>query len=173
MIELELFHTQEYRVPLLTFPVLARGLEQWLGDGFYFWEDYEVAKWWGNTKKCGRRNTSRQFSVFKVKVAFEGDSYIDTVFNEEDYRNFVLTIEDFAKRYSKKFKKKPTLEEFNDFIQDFGIWEDIKVIRFQDVPENDTLVEVTGFYYKKRIQFRVKDPEIIVNFAHLKDFGCV
>lgn len=81
-------------------------------------------------------------------------------------------MEEFAKKYTSKYYKKPTLEEFNDFISDFNIWDNIKVIRFQDVPENNDLVEVNGYYYKKRIQLRVNEPEIITNFALHKNFLC-
>lgn len=168
---LEVYHTQEFRPLTLSFPVLAVGNEQWLGDGFYFWQDYEFSQWWGDTKKCP--NPFKQYSIFKATLNFEMDDFIDTVFNEQDYYNFVKVIEDFAKAYKRRFKSKPTLEDFNDFISDNNIWDSIKVIRFQDVPENNNLVEVNGFYYKKRIQIRVNEPDIIVNFAHFKNFLCV
>ena len=75
--------------------------------------------------------------------------------------------------YIKQFHKKPTLEEFNDFIDDHNVWEDISVIRFQDLPFNNDLIKVDGYYYKKRIQFRVNEPEKITNFAQLNTFVCV
>ena len=46
MIRLDAFHTREFRYPILKFPVLAEGFEQWLGVGYYFWQDFEYAKWW-------------------------------------------------------------------------------------------------------------------------------
>lgn len=167
---IEVFHTQEYRPETLRFPILAEGFEQWLGDGFYFWQDYDFARWWGDTKKCP--NPYKQYSIFKASLNFKEDDFIDTVFNEQDYYQFVSIIEDFAKKYQKRYRKKPTLEEFNDFVSDHEIWSNIKVIRFQDLPENNDLVEVKGFYYKKRIQIRVNEPELIVNFAHFKNFLC-
>ena len=170
---LELFHTQEYSDKQLNFPVLAEGNEQWLGDGYYFWQAYEFAKWWGESKKCKRSNIYRRYSIFKATLTFTEDQFIDTVFKEEDYNNFVNTIEKFALKFVKEFKCKPSLEEFNDFIADKGLWEEIKVIRFQDIPENDSLMSVNGYYYKKRIQFRVNDPKIITTFALLKTLYCV
>jgi len=170
---LELFHTQEYREPQLKFPVLAEGNEQWLGDGYYFWQDYEFAKWWGETKKCKRTNVSRRYSIFTATISFTEDEFIDTVFNEEDYYNFVSTIQKFASKYVSVFKHKHSLEEFNDFIADKGLWQDIKVIRFQDIPENDALMSVNGYYYKKRIQLRINAPEKITTFALLKTLYCV
>lgn len=170
---LNVYHTQEYRVETLKFPILAEGIDQWLGDGYYFWQDYEFSTWWGRAKKCSLKNKSRQFSIFQATLEFDEDSFIDTVFSQEDYYNFVEKIEAFAKKYSKKFRKKPSLEEFNDFIIDFDLWQEIKVIRFQDLPENNDLVSVNDFYYKKRIQIRVNDPEIITTFTHLKNLYCI
>lgn len=171
MLTLDVYHTQEYRPKTLNFPILAEGKEQWLGDGYYFWQDYEFAQWWGDRKKCP--NPYKQYSIFKATLHFNEVNFIDTIFKEQDYYHFVNVIEDFAKKYQSKYKRKPTLEEFNDFVSDHDIWSDIKIIRFQDVPENNDLVEVKGFYYKKRIQIRVNEPEIIINFAHIKNFLCI
>lgn len=167
---LEVYHTQECRLEKLTFPILAEGDEQWLGDGFYFWQDYEFSKWWGDEKK---KNKYKQFSIYKAVLTFDENSFIDTVFNEKDYYGFVASIEKVSKLYQKKYKKKPSLEEFNDFMTDFNIWKDICIVRFQDIPKNDYLMEVNGYYYKKRIQIRVNDPKIITNFVHEKDLYCV
>jgi hypothetical protein len=170
---LDVFHTQEDRDTELTFPIVAKGIEQWLGDGFYFWQDYDFAIWWGRTKKCSFSNKNKRFCIFKSILTFNEDEFIDTVFNEHDYKNFVVVVEKFAKKYSDRFRKKPDLKEFNDFISDFGIWEQIKVIRFQDVPSSNEHVVVSGFYYKKRIQIRVNDPEIISTFEYLENWNCV
>lgn len=170
---LEVFHTQGRREKLLNFPPLAEGNEQWLGDGFYFWQDYDFAKWWGETKKCKKGKFPSSYDIYKANLKVSEDNFIDTVFDEEDYYQFVTKVEEFAKKYIKKFHRKPNLEEFNDFVYDFGLWEDIEVIRFQDVPENNYLVEVNDFYYKKRIQIRVNNPELITNFAHFKNLYCV
>ena len=170
MISIKVFHTQEYKPITLEFPVLAEGFGQWLGDGYYFWQDYEFARWWGESKKCS--DTNRQFSIFVATLEFNQDDFIDTVFNEQDYYSFVKIIKNFAKSYQNRYHHKPTLEEFNDFIFDHGIWDNIKIIRFQDLPENNKLLEVKGFYYKKRIQIRVNAPEIIAKFVHFKHFQC-
>lgn len=171
--KLSLYHTQANNKGILNFPEIAEGKEQWLGDGFYFWQDYEISEWWGDKHKCKYWNKSRKYDIYKVDIEFEDDDFIDTVFNEEDYYNFVANIEKFAKFFQKKLRKKPTLNEFNLFISKFNVWNNIKVIRFQDVPENDYLVEVNGFYYKKRIQIRVNNPTIISNFVHLKTIDCI
>ena len=169
---LECFHTQAYNVIPLTFPKLAEGYENWLGDGYYFWQDEYFSKWWGENKKC-RGNLSRMYTVYKGELKFDDEEFIDTVFNIEDYYQFVHSIERFAKKHQKNLGRKPTLEEFNEFIEDHNIWQDIKVIRFQDVPENDEHVEVLGFYYKKRIQIRVNDATIINKFVFYKSLACI
>jgi hypothetical protein len=171
--KMEVYHTQAHNKGIIDFPELAEGKEQWLGDGFYFWQDYQFSEWWGDYKKCKSWNVSRKYDIYEVELEFEEDDFIDTVFNENDYYNFVKNIEKFAKIFQKKIKKKPTLEEFNLFIKRFKIWDNIKIIRFQDVPENNYLVEVNGFYYKKRIQIRVNNPTIISNFVHLKTKDCI
>ena len=168
-----LYHTQEFRTPLLKLPVEATGNKQWLGDGYYFWHDFDFAQWWGNDKKCKLKNISRKYSVYKASIVCQEDDFIDTVFNEKDYVNFVNAIDRFAKIYQIQFGAKPSLVEFNDFIFDKRLWSNIKVIRFQDIPKNDDLMAVNGFYYKKRIQYRVTDTENIINFVHDDYFDCV
>lgn len=167
------YHTQANNGNILNFPELAEGPDQWLGDGFYFWQDYEFSEWWGDYQKCKSWNVSKKYDIYEVELEFEEDDFIDTVFNENDYYNFVKNIEKFAKKYQKKEKQKPTLEEFNLFIKNFNIWDNIKIIRFQDIPKNDYLVEVNGFYYKKRIQIRVNKPIIITKFAHFLTKECI
>lgn len=167
------FHTQAHNRGILSMAKLATGPEQWLGDGYYFWQDEEFSEWWGDNLKCKAWNRTRKYDMYKSVLKFDADDFIDTVFNEIDYYQFMKTIEKFSKKFSNKFKKKPTLIEFNDFIADHGIWDEIKIIRFQDLPPNDNFVTITGFYYKKRIQIRVNDVKIISTFDHLITKDCV
>lgn len=168
--KLEVFHTQSYKETKLKNPSLAKGSKQWLGDGYYFWQDEEFAQWWGNTAK---RKNSDSYDIYKAELEFEEDEFIDTVFNKDDYYNFVRTIEKFASKFQRKHRKVPSLEEFNLFLNRFGIWEKIKIIRFQEVPPNDYFVEVKGFYYKKRIQIRVNNRKIISSFVHFSTKECI
>jgi hypothetical protein len=170
---LKVFHTQANRNELLSFPEITTKSDNWLGDGFYFWQDLEFAEWWGDSKKCQSWNKSRKYDIYNSILDFSEDAFIDTVFNEIDYYNFIKTIEKFSKAFQRKIHKKPSLKEFILFIKKFGIWENINVIRFQDIPENNLLVEVKGFYYKKRIQIRVNRPEIISTFDHFSTKDCI
>lgn len=173
MISWTVFHTQEAWAKRLGFPILACGNYQWLGDGYYFWKDYEFSELWGENKKCPKGG-SRKFDIYKATLEFEEDELIDTVFNENDYYQFIKNVELFAKKYEKKKKKKPTLEEFNDFISDYGLWQEIKIIQFQDVPtKNNRLLKVKNFFYKKRIQIRVNKANIVTKFEHFREKDCI
>lgn len=152
------YHTNEHRGTEII--VYAVGAEQWLGDAFYFWQDIEFAEEWAKSP----RNKYSKSDIYTVELDlnFEQDEdVIDTVFNQEDYYKFVEKIEYFANIYTLKFKTKPTLEEFNNFILDHNLpfWKDIKAVRFQDLPLNDKkdYLKVIGFFYKKRIQIALFD----------------
>lgn len=177
---IKVFHTNEDRGNKIEYPIFATGNNQWLGDAYYFWQDYEFAEEWGNNRICKSRKYRKgeltNFDIYEAFLDMEYDSnfVIDTVFNEYDYNKFVENIEKFSLQYEKRFRKKPTLEEFNDFTVEFGIWNDIKAIRFQDLPtksERDYL-KVKGFFYKKRIQIAVYDFNLIKQFKFLKNFKC-
>ncbi len=173
MNKLTVYHTQSSTFQPRRFPKLAEGFEEWLGAGYYFWQDEYFAKWWGIQRKCGISNFSRRYTIFVSILEFNSDDFVDTVFNEEDYYNFVDQVEKFAKKYQKNLGRKPTLREFNQFVSDFNLWEGIKVIRFQDIPETNEHIEVKEFYYKKRIQIRVNDPAIIKSFTNYKTLACI
>jgi hypothetical protein len=168
---LAVYHTQFYSVPSLTFPKLATGYEQWLGDGFYFWQDEYFARWWGESKKTNPTNP--RFIIYLATLEFDSDDFIDTVFNEEDYYEFCKNVEKFAQKCQKNLGRKPSLSEFNEFLDAYKLWDNICVIRFQDLPESNLHLEVEGFYYKKRIQIRVKKPEIITKFVLYKNLARV
>jgi len=177
---LETFHTNEHRGNTLKAPVLALGNSQWLGDGFYFWQHYKFAEEWGFNRICKKKKYQdgilNKFDIYKadLQINFSNDAFLDTVFNETDYYKFLEKVEYFADIYFKRIRRKPTLEEFNDFIQDFGIWKNIKAIRFQDLPTNNetTYLKIKGFYYKKRIQIVVYDVTIIRSFVLHSTFDC-
>ena len=90
------YHTQEYRKVILTQPLLSEGFQQWMGNGFYFWQDLEFAEWWGETQKCFKKNSSQQYVIYQSDLICEEENFIDAVFNEIDYYNFVAKIEKFA-----------------------------------------------------------------------------
>jgi hypothetical protein len=171
--KLTCFHTTDSMKGTLKFPELSDDKGNWLGDGFYFWQDYEFAEWWGDTDKCKTWNKSRQYDIYESDLEFKNDEFIDTVFNQEDYYYFLKTIEKYAKKYQRIFREKPNLSEFNLFLKKHKIWQSINIIRFQDIPEKNALVEVTGFYYKKRIQIRVYKPDLISSFDPLIRKDCI
>jgi hypothetical protein len=166
---MEVFHTNEHRGNITI--VFAQGNNQWLGDGYYFWQDYEFAIEWAKVKKYPVADI---YSV-ELNIDFTKDEdIIDTVFNEEDYYKFVEKLEYFAKKYYEKFGQKPYLEDFNNFIQDnnFTLWKGIKAIRFQDTPSSNTknYLRIMNLPYKKRIQIVLFDKEKIIKFVIIKNF---
>lgn len=171
-----LFHTNENRGNRLAIPVYARGNKQWLGDGYYFWQDYEFAEEWGYNRICKINKNLKEFDIYEadLNLDFPSEHIIDTVFNEEDYRGFLKVVELFAVKYQLEFGEKPTLEEFNDFIKDFDLWKGIKAIRFQDLPTNSNrdYLKIKNFYYKKRIQIVVYDVKVIRRFEHKVSLSC-
>ncbi|MHA4739046.1 hypothetical protein [Dyadobacter sp. MSC1_007] len=167
MPEISVFQAQEYRDQHLSFPVLAEGYQQWFGDGYYFWEDIGFAHWWGEEKKISQKNRINRYCIYEAKLEFSPDEVIDTVFNEEDYSQFIKVVEKFAGKFNEAYGKRPSLFEFNEFISDNNIWTDICVIRFQDLPGTNRVLSVSGFPYKKRIQLRVNDPNRISSFTHV------
>jgi hypothetical protein len=168
---MEVFHTNEHKGT--TFFIWAQGADQWLGDGYYFWQDYEFAEEWAKV----RRYPVADIYTVDLDIDFKkDDDVLDTVFNEEDYYGFINRIEKFARIYYNKFSVKPTLVDFNNYIQDnkISLWGNIKAIRFQDTPDNHQKSKkyllVDKFPYKKRIQIVIFDKEIIFNFAVKKLF---
>jgi hypothetical protein len=152
------YHANEHRGSEII--VYAEGSNQWLGDAYYFWQDFEFVEEWAKSP----RNKYSISDIYTVELDLNFDSdedVIDTVFNENDYYKFVEKIEYFANKYFDKFKEKPSLQEFNNFINDnnFPLWKGIKAIRFQDLPSNDKkdFLKVKGFFYKKRIQLALYD----------------
>jgi hypothetical protein len=169
---LNVFHTQTHDLGILNFPLPADSTREWLGYGYYFWQDYQFTEWWGDKKKSYKSKT-KKYNIYKTKLDFNEEDFIDTVFNEEDYYQFVSIIEKFAKKFISLKHKKPTLEEFNLFIKSFQIWDNIKIIRFQDLTTDISLLEVKGYYYKKRIQIRVNNPTIIRSFVFECTKDCI
>jgi len=168
------FHANEHRRTNIL--VYAEGSHQWLGDGWYFWQDLEFAEAWGPARICKSRPQPAHYDIYEVELELQASSeeLIDTVFNEEDYRGFVKVLEYWAAKYESIFGAKPKLSEFNDFIQDHKIWGDVKAIRFQDLPANDRLnyLKVKGFFYKKRIQLVVFDFDLVKSYRIIDTRKC-
>jgi len=154
-----MFHTQEYRLPYLTEAKRCNRDDAWLGTGHYFWNEEEDAVAWGLTSK------GRKYTVYTAKIDCE--DVLDTVFNEDHYKFWVVSIEKAIKVLSKKTYRKLTIADINSYFMNKGGWgTKVKGIMFQDLPSNETISKVLGFYYHKRIQVAVFNKEIITNFAH-------
>lgn len=161
-----MYHTQESWPDRLDKPVLCEREDAWLGEGFYFWEDMLDAEQWGHNSK---RRTGR-FEIYESKIIV--DDFLDTVFNEEHYRFWINQVEKTADAIQLKTGFKPTLKEINEYFKEKSLWSEVDGIIFQDIPENDNILKVKSFYYRKRIQAVVYNTEIILTFAFCKEDLC-
>lgn len=161
-----MYHTQERRNVRLSSPVKCERDDAWLGEGYYFWDDSLDAKQWGHNSK---RKTGF-FEVYVSKILI--DRFLDTVFYEEHYRFWIRQVEKAADYIKLKTGLKPTIKEINDYFKERAIWDEVDGILFQDIPENDNILKVHSFYYRKRIQAVVYNIEIISTFTFQMECRC-
>lgn len=172
----EMYHTQECRKKRLKEPIICERDDAWLGEAYYFWDDYDDADKWGNNSK---RKTGK-YEIYKANIDCE--NVLDTVFNEEHYRFWLSRIELVAKKIAKDTLHKPTIKELNDYFKERGDWQEVTGILFQDLPnvEHYTLIEKIYkdkniyFAYKKRIQLALfdKSKKVLTTFAHFVTKDC-
>ncbi|OAV70406.1 hypothetical protein Barb6_01743 [Bacteroidales bacterium Barb6] len=157
-LERKMYHTQEKRWERLTFPILCKNKNAWLGTGYYFWYEEVDAIHWGNNSK----NKKGHFEIYSADI--DCKNVLDTVFNEQEYIFWKGQIEKVASTISEKTGKKPTLKEVNEYLRDKAKWiDEVDGILFQDLPySSDLLVE--HFNYRKRIQIAIYKKKIIDNF---------
>jgi hypothetical protein len=155
-----MYHTQEKKGVRLTGPVRCTREDAWLGKGYYFWDDEDDAVTWGIKKK---KKTGR-FEIYKAEI--ESENILDTVFNEEQYVFWRKQIEKTAKNIVKRTGRKPDIKEIGHYLYEKADWaRRVDGILFQDIPQNDDLLLVERFFYRKRIQMAVYNIEIVKNFA--------
>ncbi len=159
-----MYHTQEKRQYRLTDPIICTKDNAWLGDAYYFWKEEVDAIHWGNKSK----KRTGKYEVYKARI--DHTNVLDTVFNEEHYRFWLVQIEKAAKKITKKTGYKATIKEINQYFKNKAKWSEITSgILFQDIPKSADLL-VTDFFYRKRIQLAVYDKQIIKEFTfHLED----
>ncbi|MCC6684954.1 MAG: hypothetical protein IT247_07785 [Bacteroidia bacterium] len=162
----KMFHTQERREIRLYAPKKCFKDDAWLGEGWYFWHDILDAHKWGNDFKRKRR----YYEVYSANI--DCTNVLDTVFDETSYNFWIRQIEKIALKFIKDTNEKPTKKELHNYFKEKGIWDSIDGILFQDVPENNDLVRVKDFFYRKRIQLVVYNSKIISNFAFESEQKC-
>ena len=170
------YHTQECRGTELEHPLKCTDRKAWLGFGFYFWLELIYARYWGEDFKIRKNNPRAKSDSFDVYTAdLNIEKCVNTVFDEEDYTNFVEAIEDIIQHF--KNKRIPvTLEKVNRFLAD-EVWKKhgITGIIFDDKPtnpknKNRVYSEIPDLYYKKRIQVVIFDLKNVRNFElHLEN----
>ena len=164
------YHTQECRWTQLERPLKCTDRKAWLGFGYYFWLELVYARYWGEDFKIRKNNPKAKSDSFDVYTAdLNIENCINTVFDEEDYTNFVETIEGVIQHFKTR-RVTVTLEMVNRFLVD-EVWENYGVtgIIFDDKPtnpknKNRVYSEIPDLYYKKRIQVVIFDLKNIRNF---------
>jgi hypothetical protein len=162
-----MFHTQGHSDPCLDFAQECTKDNAWLGKGYYFWKEEQDAIFWGITAK----KNYKKYTVYTATIDCE--DVLDTVFNEEHYDFWLRQIDKAINILAKKSGQKLTIEDINSYFIQRGGWGDkVRGIMFQDLPSNETISKVIGFFYRKRIQLAAFDKKIITNFAHHFDGDC-
>ena len=131
------YHTQECRGTILDRPLKCMDRKAWLGFGFYFWLELIYAHYWGEDFKIRKNNPKAKSDSYDIYCADLGiENCINTVFNEDDYVNFVELIEDVILHF--KNRRVPvTLEMVNCFLAETA-WKEhgIEGIIYDDKPTN-------------------------------------
>lgn len=161
-----MYHTQERREVRLASPVICVRHDAWLGEGYYFWLGLFDAEQWGQNSK---RKTG-YFEIYEARINIE--NFLDTVFNEEHYQFWIIQVEKAADFIMKKTGIKPSLREVNEYFKERAVWDNVDGIVFQDIPKNNNGSKVKAFFYRKRIQAVVFNPEIILTFAYYSQGRC-
>ena len=162
-----LYHTQEKRTELLTAPCKCTREDAWLGEGYYFWEDYKDAIEWGRNSKMDTGG----FQIYYSEI--DCTNILDTVFNTEHYYFWMNAIEEKSKRFFKLTGRRMTIKELNNYFRDENTFAGVDGILFADCPNNKktSLVRVVekdgksfAFPYRKRIQLVVFNPRNVITF---------
>ncbi|WP_169316215.1 hypothetical protein [Mucilaginibacter paludis] len=161
-----MFHTQGYRLPYLTEPIICSREDAWLGEGYYFWYEEQDAIFWGQNGK----KAYKKYIVYKAVIDCQG--ILDTVFNEKHYLLWYRAVEKIADDIFKKSGRKATIPEINNIIKMNKIWESVSGIMFQDIPNNQQVNKVINLYYRKRIQLVCFEMNIIHTFTHHFEAEC-
>ncbi len=159
------YHTQEKREFRLAEPKICTNNTAWLGDAYYFWtEEIDSIQWGHNSKRA-----TGSFEIYKAEI--DTENVIDTVYNEDHYKNWLQQIEKAAKSIVKKTGFKPTLKEINAYFKKNDVLYGVDGVMFQDLPKGNDLL-VVNFFYRKRIQIAVYNASIISNFTFHDCFKC-
>ena len=162
---IEGYHTQEYRSTVLRQPLKCVNKSAWLGFGYYFWLEVEYAHFWGQDSKI--HGKSESYDIYRADLNIE--NCINTVFDENDYMDFVEVIEESIQQY--KNRRIPiTLKNINRYLAE-KVWAKLGItgIIYDDKPtnprnKNRIYSEIPDLYYKKRIQIVIFDIKNINSF---------
>jgi len=164
------YHTMECRESILDAPIKCTDRRAWLGFGYYFWLEEIFAKYWGEDFKIRKNNPKAQADTYDVYTAdLNIENCINTVFDEEDYTNFISRIEE-AILYFQCRRRPFTLETVHRYLAD-RVWGKLGIsgIIYDDKPTNPKNKKrfyslIPDLYYKKRIQVVIFDSKNVSKF---------
>lgn len=162
----QMYHTQERRVAKLNKPIQCTREDAWLGNAYYFWDDFKDAQVWGEKAKTA----TGEYEIYSANI--DCSNILDTVFNEEQYNFWLIQVEKTAIKIVTATGKKPSIYELNRYFKERASWNEVDGILFQDLPKNNNMLLVLELWYRKRIQLAVYNLTIINNFVFLKSGRC-
>lgn len=162
-----MYHTQEKQEKQLSFPVLCKRNDAWLGKGYYFWYDEEDAVQWGVKSKT----STGKYEIYQSRV--HGENFLDTAYNEQERKFYTAQIEKVAAVFFNKNGYKPNVRYICSYLNSAANWKsELDGIIFDDFPMGDTSM-VRGYPYKKRTQAAVYNRYSIDGFTFYKEGDCI
>lgn len=156
------YHTQENRgSDKLSDPIACTRDDAWFGDAYYYWEELDDADYWG---KVSKKATAR-YDVYSSNL--ECEDFLDTVFNEKQYRVWLNAIEKLALKFKLELGQELSLKELNAYFKKKGLYKEIDGVIFQDISANKNHYLIKGMQYKKRIQLAIFNDRSIKSFVFL------
>lgn len=150
------YHTQRKTKQKLTKPLKCVRNDAWLGEGYYFWEDYEFAVNWGVDSK----NNDYDIYTSELDITY----VIDSEYSREGRRFFegciekvLCVLDKSGKEYSLKTIHKLLKKMFWDKLG-------VKGLIFADIPRSSKYGKAKPLFYKKRVQIVMFSLEDIHDF---------
>ncbi len=111
--------------------------EHWLGNGIYFYLDWNLAEWWAKTPKKDYGTSPRDPVVIQADIDAHDGNTIDT-HNLDDFNWLGKQFEEFKKIYfgtgtvmSKKYKEPQVRCAFFDWLHSEFECADVVIVGFQ------------------------------------------
>lgn len=173
------FHTQSWTAKTLNAPTCCNYRNAWLGRGYYFWLDKEIAKYWGEDFKKGEKRDG-YYNIYHAWL--DTENCLNTTFDEEHYYFFCEKIAETIAFLTKNNQNGHdlSLKRVHEYLaENYWIPLGITGIVYDDLPSNSSFnidrkhsnisyeenKRTQYFYYRKRIQI------VLFQQANIHEFG--